>query len=89
MFSVPKGLEDFNKADALIKEFGATKNITDDYRQDVTSMLGELDKLWNTGNIEEYKSKFVDLMSVLEQHQTKNRQPVNADELNYLKEEAA
>lgn len=89
MFSVPKGLEDFSKADALIKEFGATKNITDDYRQDVTSMLGELDKLWNTGNIEEYKNKFVDLMSVLEQHQAKNRQPVNADELSYLKEEAA
>lgn len=88
MFAVSDNPEDMTKANALILEFKATENLTDNYRKEVANTLVELDKLWNTGKIEEYQNKFIELMHILESHQKQQKTNVNKDELTYLKEEA-
>lgn len=88
MFAMSDNPEDMTKANALILEFKATENLTDNYRKEVANTLVELDKLWNTGKIEEYQNKFIELMHILESHQKQQKTNVNKDELAYLKEEA-
>ncbi|MDY3108671.1 MAG: hypothetical protein SOW50_00965 [Lachnospiraceae bacterium] len=88
MFAMADNPEDMTKANALILEFKATENLTDNYRKEVANTLVELDKLWNTGKIEEYQNKFIELMHILESHQKQQKTNVNKDELAYLKEEA-
>ena len=88
MFAMADNPEDMTKANALILEFKATENLTDNYRKEVANTLVELDKLWNTGKIEEYQNKFIELMHILESHQKQQKTNVNKDELTYLKEEA-
>ena len=88
MFAMSDNPEDMSKANALILEFKATENLTDNYRKEVANTLVELDKLWNTGKIEEYQNKFIELMHILESHQKQQKTNVNKDELTYLKEEA-
>ena len=88
MFAMSDNPEDMTKANALILEFKATENLTDNYRKEVADTLVELDKLWNTGKIEEYQNKFIELMHILESHQKQQKTNVNKDELAYLKEEA-
>ena len=88
MFAMSDNPEDMTKANALILEFKATENLTDNYRKEVADTLVELDKLWNTGKIEEYQNKFIELTHILESHQKQQKTNVNKDELAYLKEEA-
>lgn len=88
MFAMSDNPGDPTKANALILEFKATENLTDDYRKEVANTLVELDKLWNTGKIEEYQNKFIELMHILESHQKQQKKNVDKDELANLKEEA-
>lgn len=88
MFAMSDNPEDMTKANALILEFKATENLTDNYRKEVAGTLVELDKLWNTGKIEEYQNKFIELMHILESHQKQQKKNVDKDELANLKEEA-
>lgn len=88
MFAMSDNPGDLTKANALILEFKATENLTDDYRKEVADTLVELDKLWNTGKIEEYQNKFIELMHILESHQKQQKKNVDKDELAHLKEEA-